>query len=79
MNTKTVITKSRKWHSPEILAYVNNEEIGLSIKLDDYLQALVAEIGNPTFIVTQAQLLAKLRAASIVIEQEMHDKSVAVV
>ena len=79
MTTKTVITKSRKWHSPEILAYANNEEIGLSIKLDDYLQALVAEIGNPTFIVTQAQLLAKLRAASVVIEQEMHDKSVTVI
>lgn len=79
MTTKTIITKSRKWHSPEILAYVTDDEIGLVMKLDDYWRAIVAEIGNPTFIVTQAQLLAKLRAASIVVEQEMHAKSVTVI
>ena len=79
MDTKRVITKSRKWHYPEILAYVSNQEIGLQINLDDYLQALVAEIGNPSLLLTQTKLLAKLRAASIVVEQEMHEKSVTVV
>lgn len=79
MESKAVVTKSRKWHSPEIRAYVNDEEIGLSIKLDDYLQALVAEIGNPLLIMTQSALLSKLRAASVVIEKEMHKASVAVV
>jgi hypothetical protein len=34
---------------------------------------------NPALILTQAQLLAKLRAASIVVEQEMHTKSVTVI
>ncbi len=77
--SKSVVVKSRKWDNPNILAYVNNEEIGLAMKLDDFLNALVEEIGSPALIVTKEQLKNKVMQARKVVEMEMHDMSRAVV
>ena len=79
MDSKSVVTKSRKWNNPAIFAWVNNESIGMGMSLDDYLAAVVQEIGNPTFIMTQAGLLAALKKASVVVEAEMHEKSTLVI
>ena len=84
MDSKSVLTKTRKWHEPNILAWVNNEEIGLGMKLDDYLVALSHEIGDVRLklfkrTLTQAELLSKLREVSVKVEAEMHEKSASVV
>ena len=79
VTAKSIVVKARKWNNPQIIAWVNNESIGMGMNLPDYLNALVTEIGNPAFILTQAQLLAKLQAASTIVEAEMHEKSALIV
>ena len=84
MESKKVVTKSRKWNNPNILAWVNDEEVGVAMKLDDFIVALAHEIGDIklgmlTRTLTQAEILAKIQAASVAVEAEMHKKSSTVV
>lgn len=74
-NSRSVVTVSRKWSQPNILVWVTNEEIGMGMKLDDYLVALCEEIGNPTLLLTKAQMLQKMREATPVVEREMKEAS----
>lgn len=78
VQTKYVVTVSRKWNSPEILVWVNDTEIGMGMALDDFLVAMTQEIGNPALILTQSGLLAKMRTAAPVVEAEMREKSTLV-
>ena len=62
---------SRKWKQPEITTFVDVEQVGSSISLDDYLISLTEEIGNPTMIVSKAALLKRLQDASSVVVIEL--------
>jgi hypothetical protein len=62
---------SRKWKEPEITTFVDVEQVGSSISLDDYLISLTEEIGNPTMIVSKAALLKRLQDASSVVVIEL--------
>lgn len=62
---------SRKWKEPEITTFVDVEQVGSSISLDNYLISLVEEIGNPTMIVSKAALLKRLQDASSVVVIEL--------
>lgn len=64
MQEKHVVLVSRLWSHPEIRVDIVNEGIGLSMKLDDFLAALVQEVGNPTLLVTKNALAVKLTQAS---------------
>ena len=103
MDSRSVVTVTRKWNNPNILVWVNDEAIGMGMKLDDFVvsmyhelsvslpQKLVDEIGNPTFLVTTAQLQSKINAAikavllddlklaAAEVELEMRQKSATVV
>lgn len=71
MTDKKFVVVSRKWNSPQIEVAVSTEGIAISIPLTDFLKAVVQEIGNPTFLVTQVQLLAKLQVASDLVCTEL--------
>ena len=62
---------SRKWKQPEVTTFVDVEQVGSSITLDDYLISLTEEIGNPTMIVSKAALLKRLQDASSVVVIEL--------
>jgi hypothetical protein len=79
MESKSVVTVCRKWNSPNILVWVNDEEIGMGMKLDDFIIGLAAEMGNPTFMVTAAQLLSRMKAAQLVVEGKMKEASAVAV
>lgn len=61
--------------SPAVYApidmWIRDNEVGIQMGLDDYLQTLVAIIGNPTFLVTQAGLLKSMREASSIVIASM--------
>jgi hypothetical protein len=78
MDSKSVVTVSRKWNEPNIIVWVNNEGIGMGMKMDDYLVALSEVIGNPLFVLTKAQMLQKMREASPAVESEMKDATLKV-
>lgn len=68
MAEKTLVKVVRKWSAPEIRVWINNDEIGISMELDQFLASLadiaaerlaknIAEAaGNPTLLFTRAQL-----------------------
>lgn len=76
---KSIVTVSRLWNNPKILVQVTNEGIALTLMLDEFLNAMAAEMGNPTFLVTKAQLLAKMQAAASVVESGVKESSSAAV
>jgi hypothetical protein len=78
MDSKSVVVVSRFWNNPNILVWVNNESIGMGMKLDDFLVALSEEIGNPAFLLTKAQMLQKMRSVTPTIESEMKDATIKV-
>lgn len=56
-----LVTVSRKWNNPRIEIVVNNVEINLSISMEDFVQALLEEFGNPALVVTRGQFSSRLR------------------
>jgi hypothetical protein len=49
---KTVVVVRRKWHSPEIHAFIDKEEVGAKMDVQDFVKALVTEMytGKNRFI-----------------------------
>lgn len=76
MASKSIVTVSRKRGDMHIRAWVNDEEIGMSVWLVDYLKALAAEMGNPATLLTNAQLLKRIQEAAIRVESEVKLASV---
>lgn len=70
---KTSVIVSRKWKHPSIEAFMSMEEIGAKMSIEDVLVALVEEMGNPTMMITKAQLLARLQGAWSVVEAEIKE------
>ena len=72
MKTITIV---RKWNNPAIEISITNESIALSMKLDDFIQALTDEVaeevaielsksaGNPLTLITAAQLEKRMVSA----------------
>lgn len=69
----------RRWDNVEVKAFVDSEGVGAATDLDDYLKVLVNTIGNPTMIMTKAQLFAKIKLASDTILNEMKTTTVHLV
>ena len=76
---RSKIVTSRKWHTPDIETFLTNDEVGASMPVDDFIQALVEEVGNPTMLLTKNALLAKLLQASIAVQCEMRQATAHVV
>jgi hypothetical protein len=65
---------SRYWHKPEISILVK-DGISLEIGLEDYLKAVVAEMGNPTTLFTRAQLERRLLDAGRAANEKIKEAS----
>lgn len=76
MSEKIVV--SRQWNNPQIRAFMNASEVGAEMDLQLFLGTLVEVMGNPTMLVTKAQLLSKLNDASEQILIEMKKATVHV-
>ena len=64
MTEKEQVVISRHWNNPHIRVTVTNALIGIEMLLEDYITAVVEEMGNPTKLVTRAQLKKQMTAAS---------------
>jgi hypothetical protein len=76
MMAKATVVVSRKWNSPEIRVSVTQKEIAMEMDIETFLRTLSDIVGNPTFIVTKAQHLAKLTEATEQVIVEMKRASV---
>lgn len=75
---KSTITVSRKWNNPSIVSFVDANEIGSTMLLDEYLEAVLQIVGSPTFVLTRAQLAEKVKSASTQVVEEMKRATVNV-
>ena len=44
IQNKTVVTVRRKWHLPEIHAFISNEEVGAKMDVYDFIKAVIIEM-----------------------------------
>jgi hypothetical protein len=72
------LTISRKWNNPQITANFTNEEISLSISLEDFKTALLQEIGSVTFVFKKDTFANMVDKAINNIMQGVKDESVKV-
>jgi len=71
MNTKLVT--SRKWHRPEIEAFVSQEEVGARMDIADFITAVIEHVGSPALLVSKAALRIKLEAAAEAVLKELRE------
>lgn len=74
--TKVVVC--RLWKNTEISAFVDSEGVGAHVKLEDFLTQVIERVGNPTLLVTKAQLKERMLAASVDMLEEMKRTTVHV-
>ena len=60
---KSIVTISRYWNSPRINTFITNEQIGLKIELDSFVDSLIQEIGSVWSILTKKDFEDRVRAA----------------
>lgn len=63
----------RKWDDPaiKVLLEKNEKEIKMEMQLEDFLKALVTEVGNPASMMTTNQLQNKLTKAATAVVNAM--------
>lgn len=64
---------SRYWNNPKINYLVTDKEITMVTQLNDFITALATEVGNPTLLITKAQLEAKLKLASAAVCEKIKE------
>lgn len=79
--SKAKVCIRRKWgnHPIEVLAFLDDTEVGVKVQLTDFLDALVEEMGNPSMVMTKAALKDKLRKALPAVEEEFKKATLEVV
>lgn len=75
---KHVVLVSRRWDTKQIAIDVTSDGIAIGMSLDDFLAALVTEIGNPATMLTTAQLAKRVTAAASIVVQGMKDETARV-
>ncbi len=79
---KATIVVKRRWHQPEVLAYVNQNEVGAQLPVSDFLRALVEEVygnRNRYVLLSKSEFLDKSLAASDSILAAMKETTANVV
>lgn len=79
MKEKRVVVTSRKWHQPQVEAFVTLDAVGAQVDLTDFIEAVIHEVGNPTLLVTKKQLHDKVSAAIEEVLSEMKSHTAKVV
>lgn len=74
------VTVGREWEDRTIYVMVSSDEAGIeaAMTLPDFLSALVASVGNPTLVVTQAGLERRILEAAEKLITQMKRETVAV-
>lgn len=69
--SKERVVISRRWKNPSVTVYVNTDEIGARMDIDEYIDSLADQISNISLILTKEQLARKLKDAHVLVAEEM--------
>lgn len=75
MTERTVVLVSRKWSESQITVKVTQKGIGVSMPINQFIAALADLTGNPTLLVTKAQLEKRLQEAAVRVVSEMKSET----
>lgn len=70
---KSRIVISRHWNNPAIKIDVTDESITVMMSMQEFLDALCTEIGNPASMLTEGQLRKRVRQASDAVLSKMKE------
>jgi len=79
---KAVIVVKRRWHHPEVLAYVNQAEVGAQMPVSDFMRALAEEVygeRNRYVMLSKSEFLDKTLSAADAILAAMKETTANVV
>lgn len=79
MESKVAVTISRHWHEPKIHTVVSGEGIAMAIPLDDYIEALTAELYAQGRWLSLNQLESKMHQAARTVLSKIKEESVKAV
>jgi hypothetical protein len=82
IKSKAVVVVKRRWHYPEIIAYVNTEEVGSQMQLSDFIRALAEEVygdRNRFVLLSKAEFLQKALTAADNVQSAMKETTANVV
>ena len=68
-----------KKYGKEIAISIGDKTIGIEMPLDAFIASVVSEIGNPTMLLTKAQLVDAISAAADRVILQMKQQTVSVV
>lgn len=74
MNRHAVVI-SREWSNPEIRVSVTDEGIAVMMRLDEFMDAVASEAGNPAMLLTAAGLKRRLEAAAQAVVDKMKQET----
>lgn len=79
---KATIVVKRRWHQPEVLAYVNQSEVGAMLPVSDFIRALAEEVygsRNRYVMLSKSDFMDKSLAAADIILAAMKETTANVV
>jgi len=79
---KAIIVVKRRWHQPEVLAYINQNEVGAQMPVTDFLRALTEEVYDDRtryVLLSKSEFLDKSLAAADSILAAMKETTANVV
>ena len=76
---KELITISRYWNKPFIKVLVTDEDISLSITLDDFIEAVKKEIGSVRWVVKDETFEYRLMQAVKTVLEKVKEESIKAV
>lgn len=71
--TQAVI--SRHWDHPVISVTVNRKQIALATDMTDFMNAVLAEVGSPLWVLTRKDLQERVQAATKVVIEKLKEAS----
>jgi hypothetical protein len=74
-----VVVISKKWLEHPIHIKLNEEELAISMKLEDYFTRFIEEFGSPTFVLTKKQFVERVKLTRLAVETAMKDTTKYVV
>lgn len=75
---RTAVVISRHWGNPEIRITVNQEKIELLTNINDFVDAVLTEIGSPVLLMTKKQLRRRANNAVLVAIEKIKEASAKV-
>ena len=76
---KMAVTVLRKWDNPEIHLHVNNTEVGVSMELSDFLNALKRELSPSIKLMTDKAFSEKFDNAVMEVIAAMKKETIHIV